>query len=480
MSVDDRFTTPGYDRRFPTPGVDTRFRTQGVDDRFPAPGLDMRFYETPDLFQVAGSRGFDFLPSDWTTLFQDTAGATPVTAAGQSVRRMTDRSGLGNHATQATAANAPVSCIFPSSGVRNRANGSADVGNAGVWQPSSVTNGVTVTKIASGFDTDGLPYADYTVVGTASADTTSGAYLNSLSRIAGVSGQTFTASFIAKIIGGTPPPADNGVRADVIGETAPTTFVEATTSSVVMPTVDTVITASRTLNNAATNQVRGVLSIITRNTATVNYTVRIKALQFERAAARSNYQFNYSAFNVTEAPFASVRGIQFNGVDQWMQTPAIDFSTSDEVTVVAGVRKLSDAARGVLMELTTGGTNRFSLEAPLGGTSNTYGGSTGGTAVVGFGSAAVFPSPDTGVVTLRGKISTDLAEIRKNGSQVALVAADQGTGNYANAVVYIGRRGGTSLPFNGVLTSLVGINRLLSANDLTGCEQFAANRLVAA
>lgn len=37
-------------------------------------------------------------PSDLSTLWQDTAGTTPVTAAGQNVRRIDDKSGNGNHA----------------------------------------------------------------------------------------------------------------------------------------------------------------------------------------------------------------------------------------------------------------------------------------------------------------------------------------------------------------------------------------------
>ena len=46
-------------------------------------------------------------PSDLSTMFQDTAGTTPVTAAGQSVARINDKSGNGNHATQATAGSRP-------------------------------------------------------------------------------------------------------------------------------------------------------------------------------------------------------------------------------------------------------------------------------------------------------------------------------------------------------------------------------------
>lgn len=56
---------------------------------------------------AASERGVWFDPSDISTLFQDSAGTTPVTAAGQPVGLMMDKSGRGNHATQATSASRP-------------------------------------------------------------------------------------------------------------------------------------------------------------------------------------------------------------------------------------------------------------------------------------------------------------------------------------------------------------------------------------
>ena len=56
---------------------------------------------------AAGEQGVWYDPSDLSTLFQDAAGTTPVTAAGQPVGRMLDKSGRGNHATQSTAINRP-------------------------------------------------------------------------------------------------------------------------------------------------------------------------------------------------------------------------------------------------------------------------------------------------------------------------------------------------------------------------------------
>ncbi|HBM28028.1 MAG TPA: hypothetical protein DDZ92_03900 [Halomonas sp.] len=55
-----------------------------------------------------GEQGAWHDPSDLSTLFQDSAGSTPVTAAGQPVGLMLDKSGRNNHARQTTAAARPL------------------------------------------------------------------------------------------------------------------------------------------------------------------------------------------------------------------------------------------------------------------------------------------------------------------------------------------------------------------------------------
>lgn len=57
---------------------------------------------------AAGEQGVWYDPSDFSTLFQDAAGTIPVTAAGQPVGMMRDKSGRGNHASQATATSRPI------------------------------------------------------------------------------------------------------------------------------------------------------------------------------------------------------------------------------------------------------------------------------------------------------------------------------------------------------------------------------------
>ena len=57
---------------------------------------------------AASEVGVWYDPSDLSTMFQDAAGTTPVTADGQPVGKILDKSGRGNHASQATAAKRPL------------------------------------------------------------------------------------------------------------------------------------------------------------------------------------------------------------------------------------------------------------------------------------------------------------------------------------------------------------------------------------
>jgi len=410
---------------------------------------------SPASLFTASEPGVIYDASDINTLFQDTAGTQPVTAVGQAVARINDKSGRGNHATQSILASRPTYALHPSSGIRNLANGSADVGNAAYWPASITSNGVTATKLGAGIDTDGLPYVDYSIVGTATSTSFCDLYAIGSSRIAASTGQTFTTSTIAQITSGTVPPAGCGAVVAVYEETAPTTVVATTASSQFASTTQGIVTVTYTLVNASTNQARGGMYIRTASGATVNYTIRIKALQFELGSARTNYQFNYANFNIVEAPFAQVGNLLFDGIDDFLVTPTITPNT-DKVQVFAGVRKLSDAARGIVVELGAGPvSNSCGLEAPPNAASGAYRMNSGGTVTNAGQGVAFAGAPDTAVLAGSADIAADLARLRRNGVVGTDGTADQGTGIYGNQPLYIGRRGGTSLPFNGRLYGLV-------------------------
>ena len=146
--------------------------------------------------------------------------------------------------------------------------------------------------------------------------------------------------------------------------------------------------------------------------------------------------------------------LKFDGVDDSLATGTIDPGAVDKAQVFAGVRKLSDAARAMFAETGIDTTGAIRLEAP--NAANNYIFTSCGSA--GSPAAAVatgYSAPITNVVTGLGDIIADTTIIRINNTQIASSSTDQGTGNYLSYPLYIGRRGGSSLPYNGNLYSMI-------------------------
>lgn len=151
--------------------------------------------------------------------------------------------------------------------------------------------------------------------------------------------------------------------------------------------------------------------------------------------------------------------LRADGVDDGMVTNSIDFTATDKMTVVAGVRKLSDAASASLAEFSADAAalnGGFAIFAPaVGGANKFQFNSRGTSAVAALTTSTAFNAPITNVVTGIGNISGDSAILRINAIQAAISTADQGTGNYGNYPLYLFRRGGTTLPFNGHFYGLI-------------------------
>jgi hypothetical protein len=174
--------------------------------------------------------------------------------------------------------------------------------------------------------------------------------------------------------------------------------------------------------------------------------------------------------------------LQFDGSDDSLATAAIDFSATDEMSVFAGVRKLSDAATGVLAELSaTVGSNAgtFVMTAPENtGASGNYAFYPRGSLAP--GSAAVSATtlaPVSSVLTYFADISEDIARISVNGVGTVTATNDLGTGNFAsNQPLYIGSRAGSSLRFNGRLYSLIVRGKTSTADEITAAETWVAGK----
>lgn len=114
---------------------------------------------------VAAAGGGSFAPTDisgcvlWLdasdvlTLYQDSAGSTPVTADGQTIGRWSDKSGNSNHATQATSSARPT-------------------------HKTGIQNGLSIARLDGGdyLDAPDLQYANITVFAAASHSGAGGSY----------------------------------------------------------------------------------------------------------------------------------------------------------------------------------------------------------------------------------------------------------------------------------------------------------------
>jgi hypothetical protein len=174
--------------------------------------------------------------------------------------------------------------------------------------------------------------------------------------------------------------------------------------------------------------------------------------------------------------------LRFDGVDDGMVTNSINFTSTDKMTVWAGVRKLSDAATSIIYELSAEETvNNGSMVAYAPITTSEYSIRSRGTAAAVSQNRAIvdsaqYAAPITNVFSAIHSIALDNTVLRLNGAQAAQSNGDQGAGNFGNYPLYIGRRGGTTLSFNGRIYSLVIRGAQSSEEEITTIESWVNQR----
>ncbi|MBD9528987.1 hypothetical protein [Paracoccus sp. PAR01] len=172
------------------------------------------------------------------------------------------------------------------------------------------------------------------------------------------------------------------------------------------------------------------------------------------------------ATDVARAPLAvkfpnGAWGASFDGVnDALLSEAALDLSAIAQIAVFAGVRKLSDAANGVLIEHSTNATNitGFNIFAPVDGTPDTTYRwavrTTGGVAVNIGTTDPIFAAPDTSVIAATVDGAAQTAALRVD--QVSVGTSNVvPVGTFASQTLHIGARAGTSNLFNGLVGPLI-------------------------
>jgi len=370
--------------------------------------------------------GFWYDPSDLTTMFQDAVGTNPVTAPGQSVALLLDKAkGLTR-------------------GSELVVNGDFSGGTAN-W---TAISGAGLSIVSGSLRVSYSAGAAY----PAAVQTVSGL----------VSGRSYELTIVANTGSGTHPVGLN------CGQFSPT--VNFTTNTSLTTTTFRAIAV-------ATSTSSYVQIFVVTNSASSSGFINIVSFSMKELAGSHATQATAASCPTYQVDGNGKAHLSFDGVDDFLVTSTITPGV-DKVQVFAGIRKLSDANRGSVVEsgLGTGpDTGYFHVEAPRTGGVGHYAFRSFGASLGTFSDAFASPynAPITNVVTGIGDVAADTSNIRVNGVVGTPGAADQGIGNYLANAIYIGRRAGTSLPFNGNLYSLIvrfGSN--LTTETITSAETF--------
>lgn len=397
-----------------------------------------------------GEQGVWYEAGDLSTMFQDAAGTLQVYAPGQGqvdppVGRILDKSGRGNHAYQTTTTSRPTlsaryNLLTNTSfaGAIAGAPGTAPTG----WVFSFTTGEISaVTPLGPDFAIQIATSATrlvFTQQLTAAPnvayshwidvlETTAIAAINFIALTAQPSGATVTYWFNGELITSSTVISSPG-RLEMrmtVGSTGGNYYVR--------------------FGVGCSGNTTGVATIARPDVRVTNDGVGLPP--YQRVVDANTY-------DTVGFPLY----LRFDGVDDWLQTASIDFTTTDKVIAATALRKLSDAAVGMAFELSAtaaGNNGAFFMAAPItASVANLYWRSNGtiGSAAA---SPSTYPAPVSSILAGLGDISGDKAILRVNGSQVAQGLTDQGAGAYGNYPLYIGRRAGTSLSFNGRLYGLL-------------------------
>ena len=169
--------------------------------------------------------------------------------------------------------------------------------------------------------------------------------------------------------------------------------------------------------------------------------------------------------------------IAFNGTTSSAVTAAIDFTATDKMTVVAGIRKLNaTAAFNVFLETGANGVSGFGIFAPD-SNNNDYAFWLKGQSRATAGS---YVAPISNVLSVRHDCSQATAATqtrpRVNGTPLSGAGTISAAGNFANEAIHLGARAGTSLFFNGRLYSLIARGALSTDAQIVNTERYVNSK----
>lgn len=441
---------------------------------------------TSNAFTTSGTYTFRLLATNTDAYIQSYGGTLTSVVSKFSVRELP-----GNHATQATSANRPVVSARVNLLTKTEDFSSSD------WQKS----GVTVTLNA-----DTVPNSSITLNKVVETATTAVRYLYENNSSLTTSGVTYILSAIAKYAGRyLTLEISNAISGNAFvffdlqaGVVSQAAAVAGTGFSTPIATITdvgngcyrVVLSATKTntsggvesfisLSNSATGASDGVSYL--GNGVSGAYIGGADLRVANQGVNLPSYQRVNTATDYDTVGFPTY--LAFNGTNSSMATGSIDFTSTDKMTVVMGIRKLTTAASLPFEAAGTfnGVDGGYGLVLNDASPSDYFGfRGVGAGAVLGKFNGGAVPVSSVLVASMNqaGATNAEQLSTRRNGvnQSLAYAGALGAPGSFLNGPFYIGMRGGVAVPFNGNIYSLIVRGAQSSAAQIASGERFVATK----
>jgi hypothetical protein len=375
----------------------------------------------------------------------------------------------GNHATQGTAASRPTLARVPEGGRRNLLERTEEFDNA-YWSTTTFGGGISITRTANaGTDPLGGSTAERVQASKTGTSTSDGALVRNAN--------TLVSSYTGDITLSVWMKSNTGVSQSV--------WALGTGTDINVVTVTTEWQRFTFTRAVSADNLQFAFNFGVRGTSDNSIDILVWGAQLETASSATAYQKVVSEYDITEAGVDSLDYLSFDGTDDGMATAAIDFTSTDEMSVFAGVRKLDDSTAGIFAEFGQAGgggalqgsfyvVNRevgadwsFGLKGDQVSTARRY---------------ATATAPVTNVLSSvfdfsQATVDTEILP-RIDGAVPSLTSVGDPSGsvNFGNHSLYLGARAGTSFFFDGNLYGLIVRGASSDATAISNTETYLANR----
>lgn len=192
----------------------------------------------------------------------------------------------------------------------------------------------------------------------------------------------------------------------------------------------------------------------------------------------SAYQWVNTATDYDADPAKFPAYLRFDGVDDALQTGNINFTSTDKMTVWAGVTKLSDAANALVYEFSSTeslNVGSFSMWAPINLAAVPLGVTAKGISRS-VAATVAFSGVASGVVVQDTSLSAPRNALRLNGATLSTETTALG-GSFGNYPLYIGARQVSASYFNGRLYGLIVRGAQSSLSQIEATELYAKQKM---